>query len=519
MSLSTVLDRLVTSGEYPGGNNVVVRWGEIIRASSELATHERRVAERGSIIALSSVGSIRGGIVTRANAYFLVRELPFDQVPARMRVTRRDLKRIAVIADGLEHVTKIEREFLKPVIKGPESLESAFNIKRSDLRLFYVKDGKEVLKTRHANGALTYLRRGETVPFKTSDDDLKGGIPAQRSQIRNRQPYWYSLQGEQTAGIRIVFPEHIDQRYVFTLVPAEDESMVIDKLFLFEPNDDTTAALIHASLNTLFTWYQVELRGRSQLGEGVLELKIPDFAGFWVLNPNIIAEDDRDAFLLAFRALSSPGKGPSLLELGTATRHRFDTMYLRLCGFADPEAMSVRIEHALRALAGERNERRLSVIDAKVSRRNISNVAASIDAYATRLASSIEPHPDPRSFIPEGTQTEAVPILGEIDGLLQIGTELFNQGEVLAGGTCIARASSILAAHFVKGVLLIQPELQQVDVPSAETLATVVDEWTRSGRDWHKRFQRMVEKALVGVDDARTRNAIISRSLILLHAS
>src|SRR2546426_11500236 len=99
MSLSASLDLLVTAGAYPGGNKVKVRWGQLIRASATLVEEETRLVESGSLVSLDSLGSIRGGIVTRANAYFLVREIPFDQIPTRMRVTRRDLQRIAVIAD------------------------------------------------------------------------------------------------------------------------------------------------------------------------------------------------------------------------------------------------------------------------------------------------------------------------------------------------------------------------------------------------------------------------------------
>ena len=44
-------------------------------------------------------------------------------------------------------------------------------------RLFYVGLDKETLTRKHCNYALAYLRR-ETVNYKISDDDLKGGIPA-----------------------------------------------------------------------------------------------------------------------------------------------------------------------------------------------------------------------------------------------------------------------------------------------------------------------------------------------------
>ena len=519
MSLSKSLERLVTEGAYPGGNKVKVRWGQLIRASASFAQEESRLADSGKLVSLEELGRIRGGIVTRANAYFLVREIPFDQIPARLRVTRGDLKRIAVISDGLDHVSKIEREFLKPVIKGPESLESAFGVKRSDLRLFDVTESKMALQERHGNGALEHLRRGETVNFKTSEDDLKGGIPAQRSQVKNRRPFWYSLQGEQTAKNRIVFPEHIDRRYVFTLVPESDTSIVIDKLYLFEPREEREADtdLIHVALNSLLTWYQIELRGRSQLGEGVLELKIPDFSGLLIINPEHISAKRKRELLKAFADLLNPGGGPSLSELGTAARHDFDCAYLKACGFESPETTLLRLEQGLRALAGERSERKLSVAEAKVSRRKITNVAASVDAYAARLTAAIEAHPDPRSFVEEGAANETIPILGEVFGPLDIGVELFNQGEVLAGETCIARTGNILAAQFVKSVLLVQPELSRVDVPT-ETIEKVMTEWSRESRRWYKQFKVAVETALVGIDDIRIRALIEQRALQLLHA-
>jgi hypothetical protein len=180
--------------------------------------------------------------------------------------------------------------------------------------------------------------------------------------------------------------------------------------------------------------------------------------------------------------------------------------------------MLLRLEQGLRALAGERSERRLSVADAKVSRRNITNVAASIDAYAARLAASIEPHPDPRAFMQEGAATQTVSILAGVDGPLDIGVELFNQGEVLAGGTCVARAGNVLAAQFVRGVLLVQPDLSQVEVPMAATLEKTVADWTHESRRWHKKFKAAAEKAQVGLEDQRTRTSIEQRALRLLHA-
>jgi hypothetical protein len=160
------------------------------------------------------------------------------------------MRRIAVVVDGMGFVCKIEREFLKPILKGPDSLESAFSVRRSQMRLFDVRAPKEALTRRSATGALAYLKRGKSVPYSNSSDPLKGGIPAKRSQVRNRQPYWYSLQNGDpvVAATRIVIPEHHDRRYVFTIIDPDDLSVIIDTLYSFTPANQDDVAFIHAGV-------------------------------------------------------------------------------------------------------------------------------------------------------------------------------------------------------------------------------------------------------------------------------
>ena len=159
MSLTPNLALLESVGDYPGSSNVQTRWGELLRRNASLSAAEAKLIVCGKLTRLASLGTIKGGVVTRANAYFLLTELSFDQIPARMRVTRGDLARLAVVKDGLDHIAKIEKVFLKPVLKGPESLESAFAVKRSNLRLLDVRLSKHDLLEQHANGVVNYLRR------------------------------------------------------------------------------------------------------------------------------------------------------------------------------------------------------------------------------------------------------------------------------------------------------------------------------------------------------------------------
>ena len=434
-----------------------------------------------------------------------------------MRFSRADFQRFAVVSDGLDFLAKVEREFLKNVIKGPESLESAFVIRASSTRLLDVNRSKDDLRKQHANGVLSYLRRGETENYRVSQDSLKGGIPAQRSQVKGRKPYWYSLQGDRIAETRIIFPEHIDRRYLFTLVPRDNHSVVIDKLYTFLPASEDLALLIHASLNSLLTWYQVELRGRSQMGEGVLELKIPDFSGLSILNPEAVELEKRDRLLRAFAALREPGKGPSLSELGSAERLAFDLAYADACGFQDPAQSVQYVENALRALAGERAERKFSVADAKINRRKLTSSAASIDAYAARIADTMGSFPDPLDLLEPGTSTTNVEVFETFDGHIEVGSQLFDQGNLLVDGVLIAKADTVLAAHFVRGVLLAHPDLSLVPVPN-ENLHELVSIWQQDCRRWFTRFDGVAAKVLTGLEDPKVQKVIQERALQRLKA-
>jgi len=208
MSLSISLELLADKAVYTSGA-VAIRWGQLLRANALLSDEFATLTGQEALVTMGSLGRLHSGVVPRANAYFIVQELPFNQIPIRMHVTRADLKRIAVVVDGLGYICKIEREFLKPILKVPDSLESAFAVKRSQQRLFDVRLSKEELTAKSATGALAYLKRGETVPYRNSADSLKGGIPAKRSQVRNRRPYWYSLQGDAPTRTAVLFYPNI----------------------------------------------------------------------------------------------------------------------------------------------------------------------------------------------------------------------------------------------------------------------------------------------------------------------
>lgn len=518
MTASSRLPLLAHRGAYPGGSSSLRRWGQLLRESPHVRAFLRAAEEQELLVPLYRLARLRGGVVTRANAYFIVRELAFNQVPNRFRLTRSDYQRFAVVMDGLETPFKIEREFLRPVIKGPESLLSPEAVDLTDQRVFVVSLDKDSLRANRSNGALEYLRRGETFEYKLSEDTLKGGVPAKRSQIKNRKPYWYSLSVPSVSGPRIVVPEHFDRRYLSTLLDEADESVVIDKLFVVEPLHPEDAELILLSLNSLLGWYQIELRGRTQLGQGVLEIKKADLRGLLVINPAKISKADRRVLVQAFAPLRSTPPRDSLAEIAEPVRISFDETLFRIIGCEIAETARLEVERELRAAIAERAERKASVAEAKLDRRRSSTTAANVDAYAARLASQIEPHPNPASLVRTGTPTWSIPVTGLVDGELTIGTGLFDQGRVYAGDVCIAQAHDMAGAQYLRAVLIADPGATAVEVPMDPALGEVMTEWRALSKSWRQRFDALTADVTSPISDPRLREEVTQRALKLVHA-
>lgn len=518
MSLSSDLKKLGTTSVFPPRGRPVRRWGQILREPPEIADALEAEREAGALAPVAELANVHSGVVTRANAFFVVRDVPFEEIPARFQITKRDHKKVRVVEDGLKSLHRIETSCLRPIIKGPESLRGPVEVTSGDQLVFDVdKRTKEQLREERANGALSYLKRGETVDYSVSEDRLKGGIPAQRSQVKNRRPFWYSLPASPLGQARIVVPEHFDRRFLATLLPAASKQVVLDTLYAITPHTASEAGLLHLSLNSLLTWYQLEQRGRTQHGEGVLKVKIADWESVLILNPAKADKALVRELVEAFKPLRELPTTSISEELIRPERVAFDRLYLKAVGMPHPEDFRLTIERELRAAIGERKERARSVDAAKAKKSAIKRVTANVDAFASRIASSLEPFPDPRTFA-ESETGATVLVTTPIEGTLELGEDLLTQGDVLAGGQVVASTGDLRTAEYVRGVLLHDPELSAIQLPAFQQLQDAFALWEGAVVDWHAQFDETTDKALSSIADVRLRAEIRYRALVLLHA-
>ena len=394
-----------------------------------------------------------------------------------------------------------------------------FVVEDSPLRLFDVALTPTELAKQRCHGAINYLKRGETVNYSASTDSLKGGIPAKRSNIKNRRPNWYCLNVPPVTGPRLIVPEHIDERYVCTLLPEGDDVVVLDKLFIVEPREAEHAPLVHACLNSVLTWAQFEMRGRTQLGQGVLEVKKTDLEGVLVLNPEAIHTNLAEDVLASFAPLLKREILDSEAELAEEDRALFEISILVASQHSDADDAKRTIERCWRAAKEERRTRAHSLDEAREERGRVQRVAPDVDAFALRVAAEMRSFPDPRHFLPiDGFEAQPIAVSGPIEGTLRLGDDLFSHGQVLDAEKVIASAGDVLAAQFVRAVLLRDPEVPTVPVPEPTSLKACLEDWGADVSKWHEELSARLETVCAGMGDERLRKVIRDRSIVLLHA-
>ncbi len=127
----------------------------------------------------------------------------------------------------------------------------------------------------------------------------------------------------------------------------------------------------------------------------------------------------------------------------------------------------------------------------------------------------------PPPFAPETLadgQSNTILVSTPWEGVLSVGEDLLSQGDVLAGEQIIAHAGDLLAAQYVRGVLLHDPDATAVAVPRGEERTETMKRWESECKSWLRRFEEESEKTLASMADERTKTQVRDRALLFLHA-
>jgi len=254
------------TGYYRGN-----KWGgKYLRAPQIYYT----LLEKGKdkLIELGKIGNITRGFTTGINEFFYLNE---------------------------EHQMKwnIEKEFLKPIVKGPKECDSIF-IDKKTLKFKAFICNKSKLELKETN-ALKYIKWGEKQ--RTKDGDLWCKVPTVSSRKK-----WYELPKLPNADI--LFNQFYNERFLF---PWNKDYYLVDHAFYYIVYPKNTKILV-LILNSSFNFLMVEIYGRTGLGGGALQTYAPEMKPLVTINPLELKVDPKliDEILYKY----SKNKSKSIFE-------------------------------------------------------------------------------------------------------------------------------------------------------------------------------------------------------------
>jgi len=161
---------------------------------------------------------------------------------------------------------KIEKEFLKPVIKSPRECKSIL-IKPEDLKfkIFMCHKDKKDLKS---TNALKYIEWGEKQGFH------------KRPSCRGR-PRWWDLNEIKSP---IISKRFVD--VVFSYFWNKFDFIVGDTFFVIDSKDEKYNHELALFLNSTVGSFLTEIEGRKSMGEGVLLIYGPEITNILVIKQN-----------------------------------------------------------------------------------------------------------------------------------------------------------------------------------------------------------------------------------------
>ena len=247
-------------GHYAGN-----KWGgKFLRAPEIFYTILKK--GKGKLVRLGDIAEVRFGIKTGANDFFYLPSKYFDIKE------EGDYYRLIPKRDNLPRDIKIEKEFLKPVIKSPKECKTII-IKPEDLKhkVFICNKPKKELK---GTGALKYIEWGEKMRFNK--------VPT----IKGRRS-WYGLPKLPVANI--LFNQIFFERFIF---PLNKYELLVDHAYyylIYPKNPVFLTFSLNSSISILIT----ELFGRLNLGEGALQTYGPEMRMLIIFNPKFLEKNKK----------------------------------------------------------------------------------------------------------------------------------------------------------------------------------------------------------------------------------
>ena len=310
------------------------KWGLYIRAPQVYFDILREAGDK--LVPLGQVAEVRRGYTTGINDFFYLEPLGPGSVPGTVKVKN---------ARGW--VGEIEEACLRPVIKSPKEAKGLVADPQAlKYRLFLPPidpasdDPERDLRTRFPL-AYQYVKWGEMQ--HTPQGQPWTLVPS----VQGRKAWW--LLGS-PATPDFLLSRFVDKRF---FIPIAQGFLVADTFFTGEGRNRTIAEILIEVLNSSLYALEIEVKGRVNLGDGLLTFYGPDIIATLVPNIDSFSSKSHQKVFEAFAKLTTCPIKPIAQEVKQKDRRALDRAVLEALGL-DPEVYLPRIYEGLVEMVEER---------------------------------------------------------------------------------------------------------------------------------------------------------------------
>jgi hypothetical protein len=214
----------------------------------------------------------------------------------------------------------IEGEYIKSVLRSSANL-SGYSA-TADADAFCCDKSIDELRSAGHQGALNWI---------TKFENLKNGVGKPWPEVlKHAGRHWYEMKNES----RVDFVTSLNPNKRLFVAVFEEPTFVNQRLIGLCLANDEKKESIHALLNSILEMFVIEATGFGR-GMGALDLSVDNFRKTYMLNPELIDEDNEKEILCLFDKINNRDVLDTEDEIAADDRIAFDSAVFRAFGIED----------------------------------------------------------------------------------------------------------------------------------------------------------------------------------------
>ena len=273
---------------------------------------------------LDTIIDVERGITSNANEIFYLPSKYWTQVD--------ETENYLTLRGSKFRALKLSKEYLRPLIRLPHIKKAPYVIskltkKKHEDYVLWVEDTTKV----HDIGVKEYIEWAKGF-IKEQHEEDSTRFPTMVDKLDT--PNWTQLPTKTNA--KFFFKNDLNTNYAISLNRVSD-AQVDKRLFLGIPKVDVDERILFAVLNSVFTYLGMELMGRTNLGEGALDVNVVDYNKIPIVDPEKLknkldSEKQLDSFLKVVDKVMSIPPNDIATEANNPNRLKMEEMVLGTLG-------------------------------------------------------------------------------------------------------------------------------------------------------------------------------------------